>query len=97
MFLRTRSTRISFVGEHVLTILKYVADQTTKQVLDLLKIKYGRSRMEKVKDCIKTCLTCKESSYEEENEFLLAIEVLDLREKELNISMRSRSLSGCYR
>ena len=31
-----------FVGEYVLTILKEVADQTMKRVLDLLKIKYRR-------------------------------------------------------
>ena len=45
-----------FVSEHVLTVLKEVDDQTTKRVLDILKIKYRRSRMEKVEECVKNCL-----------------------------------------
>ena len=42
--------------------------------------------MEKVKDCIRNRLGFKENDYEEENEFLLALEELDLREKKLDIS-----------
>ena len=40
------------IGDYVLTVLKDVDDQTTKRVLEILKIKYGRSRMEKVEECI---------------------------------------------
>ena len=54
--------------------------------MDILKIKYGRSRIEKVKECIKNHLELKENYYEEEDEFLLAMDGLVLREKELNIS-----------
>ena len=75
----------NFVGENVLTVLKGVTDKTTKQVLDILKIKYGRSRMEKVKECIKNCLNFKENEYKEEDKFFLVMEKLDLRE-ELDIS-----------
>ena len=75
-----------FVEEHVLMILKDVVDQTTKRVLEILKIKYGRSRMEKVEECIRNCLRFKENDYKKEDEFLLAMEELDLREKELDIS-----------
>ena len=42
--------------------------------------------MEKVEECIKNCLNFKENEYDEEDEFLLAKEELDLREKELEIS-----------
>ena len=75
-----------FVGEHILTVLKNVDDQVMKKVLEILKIKYGRSRMEKVEEGIRNRLGFKESEYEEEDEFLLAMEELDLKEKELNIS-----------
>ena len=42
--------------------------------------------MEKVKECIKNHLNFKENEYYEEDEFLLAMEELELREKELEIS-----------
>ena len=42
--------------------------------------------MEKVEEIIKNHLTFKESDYEEEVEFLLAMEELDLRENEFKIS-----------
>ena len=48
-------------------------------VLEILKIKYGRSRMEKVKECIRNRLGFKENDYDEEEEFLLAMEELNLR------------------
>ena len=51
-----------------------------------MKIKYGRSRIEKVEECIRNCLGFKENDYKEEDEFLLAMEELDLREKELDMS-----------
>ena len=69
-----------FVSEHVLTVLKEVDDQTTERVLDILKIKYGRSRMEKVEECVMNRIYFKESEYNEEDKFLLAMEELDLRE-----------------
>ena len=59
-----------FVGEHVLMILKDEADQTIKRVFDILKIKYGRSTMEKVEEYIRNRLGFKENDYEEEDEFL---------------------------
>ena len=42
--------------------------------------------MEQVEECIKNRLEFKEKVYEEEDIFLLAIEELDLREKQLDIS-----------
>ena len=42
--------------------------------------------MELVKECIRNRLEFKENDYEEEDEFLLAMEELDLREKQWNIS-----------
>ena len=70
----------------MLTIFKEVGDQTTKQVLEIEKIMYRRTRMEKVEEYIKNCLGFKENDYDKEEEFLLALEELDLREKELDIS-----------
>ena len=35
-----------FVGDNVLTVLQEVKDQTIERVLEVLKIKYGRYRME---------------------------------------------------
>ena len=40
-----------FVGEHVLPVLERKQDQLVKRVLEILQTKYGRTRMEKVKEC----------------------------------------------
>ena len=45
-----------YVGEHILPVLEKKQDQTIKKVLELLDIKYGRSRMEKVEECVEDLL-----------------------------------------
>ena len=45
-----------YVGEHVLPILEKKQDQTIKKALELLDIKYGRSRTERVKECVEDLL-----------------------------------------
>ena len=42
--------------------------------------------MEKVEECIRNRLQFKVNNYDKEDKFLLAMEELDLREKQLNIS-----------
>ena len=44
--------------------------------------------MKKVEECVKNCLNFRGNEYDEEDEFLLAMEELDLREKELDISYK---------
>ena len=39
-----------YVGEHVLPTLEKKTDQTITKVLDLLAIKYGRTKTEKIEE-----------------------------------------------
>ena len=39
-----------YVGEHILPILESKDDQTIKKVLEILTVKYGRTRVEKIED-----------------------------------------------
>ena len=70
-----------FVGDHILTVLQKVEDQNIEQVLEVLKIKYGRSRMEQVEECIQHRLEFRENNYEEENEYLSNGRVRSQRER----------------
>ena len=39
-----------YVGEHILPILEKKTDQTMKRVLEILALKYGHTRIEKIED-----------------------------------------------
>ena len=42
-----------FVGEHVLPVLEKKTDQSVKKELEILDIKNGRTRIEKVEEYVK--------------------------------------------
>ena len=39
-----------YVGEHILPVLETKVDQTLKKVLEILILKYGRTRVEQIED-----------------------------------------------
>ena len=84
-----------FVDDCLLTVLQKVEDQTIEWVLEVLKIKYGISRIEQVEECIQHCLEFRENNYEEEDEFILAMKELDLQEKSWTSHTRIGCQSGC--
>ena len=45
-----------YVGEYVLPVLELKQDQMIKKVLELHEIKYGRSRTEKIEECVNDIL-----------------------------------------
>ena len=45
-----------YVGEHILPVLKKKQDQTIKKVIELLEVQYGRSRTEKIEECVEDIL-----------------------------------------
>ena len=63
-----------------------IRDQTVKKVLELLDVKYGRTRIKKVEDCVKDWLEFKEEQFEEEDDLLLAMRELNQRRIDLEIS-----------
>ena len=68
-----------YVGEHILKALNTVETQTVAQVVAILKRKYGRTRMENLEELIMDWLAFKGNDYEDEYEFLLAMEELRAR------------------
>ena len=75
-----------YVAEHVLPVLVKKTDQTLDKVVELLDIKYGRSRTEKVEDVIEDYLKFREDQYEDDDELILAMKELRQRHIELKMS-----------
>ena len=75
-----------FVREHVLLVFEKKTDQTIKKVLDLLDVKYGRTRTEKVEECVEDWLKFREDQFEEDDKLTLAIKEINEIQKELNMS-----------
>lgn len=57
-----------------------------KKVLELLDLRYERSCLEKVEECVQDWIEFKEDQYEEEEELLLAMEEINKRKEELKIT-----------
>ncbi len=75
-----------FVADHVLPVLDKFPDQTVERVLELLETKYGRTRIEKMEECVKDWLEFKEDMFEEEDEFVFAMKELNQRKLDLEIT-----------
>ena len=75
-----------YVAEHIILVLPKVEDQTLDKVVALLDIKYGRSRTEKIQECVEDILKFKEDQYEEDGELILTIKEIRQREIDLKIT-----------
>ena len=75
-----------YIGEHVLLVLEKKQENMIKKVLELLEVKYGRSRTEKIEECVEDILKFKEDQYEENEELILAMKEIWQRQKELKIT-----------
>ena len=70
-----------YVGEHILPVLDTVEKQTVIQIVGILKGKYGRIRMEDLEYLVTDWMNFKANEYEDEDEYLLAMERLYARKK----------------
>ena len=75
-----------YVTEHILPVLIKKTDQTLKKVVELLDVKYGRSRTEKVEEAIEDLLKLREDQYEVDDELMLAMRELRQRRVELKMN-----------
>ena len=62
-----------YVVDHLIAVLIKKMDQTLDKVIELLDVKYGRSRTEKVEDVIEDYLKFREDQYEDDDELILAM------------------------
>ena len=62
-----------YVGEHVLPVLETKVDQTLKKVLEILILKYGRTRVEMIEDFMEDWLNFKDGQYGDDAELLIVM------------------------
>ena len=72
-----------YVGEHILPVLETKVDQTLKKVLEILILKYGRTRVEKIEDFMDNWSKLRDDQYEDDAELLLGMRELNQRHREL--------------
>ena len=74
-----------FLSEHVLTMLSTPEKQKVKEVIKCLEDRYGRTRLEKLEELVVDWMRFKVDDYEEEGDFLHAMEEIQRRKKEINV------------
>ena len=75
-----------YVREHVLPVLETKVDQTLKKVLEILIMKYGRTRIEMIEDYMEDWLNFKDDQYGYDIELLLVLRELNQRWRELKMT-----------
>ena len=66
-----------YVGEHILPVLEKKTDQTMKRVLEILALKYGRTRVEKIEDFMDDWTKFRDDQYDDDGELLLGMKELN--------------------
>ena len=66
-----------YVGEHILPVLETKVDQTLKKVLEILILKYSRTRVEKIEDFMEDWSKFRDDQYEDDGELLLGMTELN--------------------
>ena len=75
-----------YIGEHILPILENKEEQTIKRVLEILSIKYGHNRIEKIEDFMEEWTKFKGEEYDDDGELLLVMKEINQRRKELKMT-----------
>ena len=75
-----------YVGEHVHPTLEKNTDQTMAKVLDLLALKYGRTKTEKIEEIMEDWMKFKDDQFENDGELLLGMKELKQRKRDLKIT-----------
>ena len=76
---------MDYMAKHVLEVLDTVETHNVQQVIGILKRKYGKTRMEDVEDLITEWMSLKAKKYEDEDDFLLAMERLYNRKEQYKV------------
>ena len=71
-----------YVGEHILPVLETKDEQTLKRVLEILTLKYGHTRVEKIEDFMEDWSKFKDDQYEDDGELFLGMRELNQRVKD---------------
>ena len=77
-----------YVGEHVITRLDTIEKQKVKEIVDLLKLKYGRTRIEELEELMEDWIKFNFNEHESEEDYLFAMEKMIARKEEKQVTMR---------
>ena len=77
-----------YVGEHILTRLDTVQKQKVKEVTELLRVKYGRTRIEELEELMEDWIKFNFNEYESEEDNLFAMEKIIARKEEKQVTTR---------
>merc|ERR1711895_125494 len=75
-----------YVGEHVIARLDTIEKEKVKEIVDLLKLKYGRKRIEELEELMEDWI--KFNFNEHEEDYLFVMEKMIARKEEKNVTMR---------
>ena len=71
-----------YVGEHVLPALDKKTDQTIAKVLDLLSLKYRRTKTVKIEEMMEDWINFRSDQFEDDGEFCLGMKELRQKKKD---------------
>merc|ERR1712121_92180 len=77
-----------YVGEHVIPRLDRIEKHTVIEIVKLLKLKYGRTRIEELEELMEDWIKYNFNEHESEEEYLFAMEKMIARKGEKSVTMR---------
>merc|ERR1712133_294413 len=77
-----------YIREHVVGKLDTIEKQTVKELIELLDIKYGRTRLEELEELMEDWIKFNFNEHESKEEYLFAQEKLIARQDEKQISLK---------
>ena len=76
-----------YIGEHVIPKLDTIEKHKVKEITDLLKLKYGRTRIEELEELMEDWIKFNFNEHESEEEYLFAMEKMRARKEEKQVSI----------
>ena len=77
-----------YVGEHVIGKLDTIEKQKVKEIIELLNLKYGRTRLEELEELMEDWIKFNFNEHESEEEYLFAQEKMIARQEEKQVSLK---------
>ena len=77
-----------YVGEHVIARLDTIEKHKVKEIIELLKLKYGRTRIEELEELMEEWIKFNFNEHESEEDYLFTMEKMIARKEEKKVTMR---------
>ena len=71
-----------YIGEHVVGKLDTIEKQKVKEIIELLDLKYGRTRLEELEELMEDWIKFNFNEHESEEDYLFATEKMIARKEE---------------